>query len=258
MKRISSIAAILACTVFTQANAAQDLGDHFPGEISANVTLASDYVFRGLSQTSEQPAIQGGFDYNADISEGVGLYLGTWASNVNYADGDEASIEIDYYGGITYEVQNIGIDLGAIYYTYPGAEGNFDYDFLELQAALTYAFGGASITGSINYSPDYYAVNTDDAFYYKLGTEIPLPTPYGISLDAHLGHQTVDLAMNGAGLVDNVTDWSVGLNVPFKTLDFRVSYTDTNLDDADCVGFPGTGVTGACDGRAVFSVSKSF
>ena len=57
--------------------------------IEANVGIASDYVFRGFSQTDEEPAISGGFDYGFDN----GFYLGTWASNVNF--GDDASMEWD-------------------------------------------------------------------------------------------------------------------------------------------------------------------
>ena len=51
--------------------------------VSANVAFASDYVWRGMTQTAEEPAISGGFD----IAGESGLYFGTWASNVEFGDG---------------------------------------------------------------------------------------------------------------------------------------------------------------------------
>src|SRR5690606_38862768 len=66
-----------------------------PGTFSTNVSLATDYVYRGISQTDEEPAVQGGLDWEHE----TGLYLGIWASNIDLNDDDEAHVEIDYYGG---------------------------------------------------------------------------------------------------------------------------------------------------------------
>jgi uncharacterized protein (TIGR02001 family) len=74
-----------------------------PGTFSANVALTSEYRFRGLSQTDDAPAIQGGFDYEIEVVKPAALYLGAWASNVDFNEGagvDGATIEIDLYGGI--------------------------------------------------------------------------------------------------------------------------------------------------------------
>jgi len=70
------------------------------GEIEANVSLATDYVFRGFSQTNEDPAISGGFDYGFD----GGFYLGIWGSNVNFGEDSNTSTEIDLYGGYAFDV----------------------------------------------------------------------------------------------------------------------------------------------------------
>src|SRR5690606_3800728 len=97
-------------------------------EVSANVTLATDYVFRGISQTDEKGAIQGGFDWAGE----TGLYAGIWASNVNF--GGDASTEMDYYGGYAGETASgIGYDVGFIYYDY---EGESELDYLELAFSL--------------------------------------------------------------------------------------------------------------------------
>ncbi|HEX9835331.1 MAG TPA: TorF family putative porin, partial [Alphaproteobacteria bacterium] len=98
MKRVITAAATAALVgVWIPTVAADDLisADMVPGKFSANVALTSEYFFRGISQTDDSPAIQGGFDWN---HEGTGLYLGVWGSNIDFNTGN--SIEIDIYGGI--------------------------------------------------------------------------------------------------------------------------------------------------------------
>jgi uncharacterized protein (TIGR02001 family) len=86
---------------------------------TSNVGLFSDYRFRGISQTYKQPALQGGFDY----SHSSGIYLGTWGSNVSNNVYPNGNLEWDLYGGYKFEpVKDVGLDLGLIYYYYPGAK----------------------------------------------------------------------------------------------------------------------------------------
>ena len=109
-------------------------------EFTGNLTLASDYRFRGISQTYKLPAVQGGFDY----ANPSGFYLGTWMSNVSgnqYSNG--ASLEWDMYGGYKGNITNdLAFDLGGLYYYYPGARYNVPartkYDNFELYGALTW------------------------------------------------------------------------------------------------------------------------
>ena len=90
-----------------------------PAPFTGNITLASDYKFRGFSQTNFKPALQGGFDY-ADKS---GFYLGNWNSNVEQSLYNGASLEMDVYGGYKGTAGAVSYDLGAIYYAYPGSAG---------------------------------------------------------------------------------------------------------------------------------------
>src|SRR5436190_22836171 len=94
---------------------------------TGNVGLFSQYVFRGISQTNEKPAVQGGFD----LGHKSGFYAGTWASNISWiSDGTSgnppgstasASLEWDFYGGYKGSLPaDFGYDLGALYYYYPG------------------------------------------------------------------------------------------------------------------------------------------
>ena len=210
-------------------------------EFSANVALTNDYVFRGISQTDEHPAIQGGFDFSHDS----GFHAGIWGSNVDFNDGDEATVEIDYsvgFGGKL--VDALSWDLSAIYYTYPGAHGSLDYDYWELTPSLSYDFGPASVSGAVFYSPDFFG-GTGDAVYYNAGVEVPLPQDFAIS--ASIGRQTFS-----RNAMQEWTDWKVGVSKELGGFGFELAYTDTNLSKAEC------GNTGWCDGRVLVSVSKSF
>ena len=71
--------------------------------VSANVSFASDYIWRGMTQ-SDGPAVQGGFDYASD----GGFYAGLWGSNVNFNDG--AGSELDYYAGYGFSLGDVGVD----------------------------------------------------------------------------------------------------------------------------------------------------
>src|SRR6187431_3247593 len=95
-----------------------------PWTVTGNAGLFSDYTFRGISQTNQKPAFQGGID----VAHASGFYAGNWNSNVDSAMLNGASIEMDFYGGYKATVGDFGIDVGAIYYYYPGtgAGGSFE------------------------------------------------------------------------------------------------------------------------------------
>jgi uncharacterized protein (TIGR02001 family) len=89
-----------------------------PYTLTANAGLFSEYRFRGISQTFKRPALQGGFDFAHES----GIYLGTWASNVSSNTYPNGNLEWDFYGGYKFEpTKGLGIDLGGIYYYYPGS-----------------------------------------------------------------------------------------------------------------------------------------
>ena len=213
----------------------------FPGAISGNIALTSEYTFRGIAQSNENPAIQGGVDYSHDS----GFYLGAWGSNVNFNDGDEAQVEVDVYGGFSGELQALSWDLGLIYYAYPGADSALDYDFIEVAGSLGHDFGPFAVSGSLNYSPEYFG-DSDEAYYIAGDVEVPLPSD--LSLSAHIGYQSID--DEAAFGVPDYTDWSVGLGYNLFGFDLGLQYIDTDLDRVDCAD--------GCDERVVFSVGRTF
>ena len=136
----------LALAVATAAGPAvaadeEEPGSWLPGEFSGSVALTSNYMFRGISQTDNEPAIQGSINYTVDTGLlGTSVYGGVWGSNVDFKDGDQATVELDWSFGLTGEIGDTGIGwtLGGIYYNYPGARGSLNYDYWEINPALTY------------------------------------------------------------------------------------------------------------------------
>ncbi len=242
---------------------------HSPHSFSANVTLTSDYVYRGISQTNEDPALQGGFDYSHES----GFYLGVWASSLEFQSGAETevpipmpvpagqtavidtnpdfgSLEIDVYGGISGEFQNgLGWDVGALYYIYPdqNEDAGNDYDFLEFYGSLSYTWDTdyqPSADIGIAYSPDFYGEDDTGVWVHGgLGFSIPdMVDPY-----VQVGYQDVDGDKTSPDGFD-YTYYAVGVSKSIDKFTFDLSWQDaSDLDGCD----------DACE-AVVFSVSSSW
>jgi len=193
--------------------AAEKLGDF---ELSGNMAVVSDYVWRGTSQTYKKPAIQGGFE----ISHAIGAYLVTSLSNVRFvpkgAVSDGANLEVDYYGGFRYEYSKGNtVDVGVLRYSYPGALTG--YDFTEFYAKANYDF----LTAGYYYSNKFFN-DAGKAHYFTVGASYPLPLD--ITLSANVGRS--QFKDNSSA---NYTDWNVGLSKDFAGLSFALTYTDTSI-----------------------------
>ena len=115
--------------------------------VSANVSFATDYIWRGMSQTGEDPAASGGFDVS---SSEHGAYVGVWGSNVDF--GSETNTELDYYFGYTDEsARGVSFDVGYISYNYP-AEGGLDFE--EIYVGVAYKWVGVLISKGLEQAPD--------------------------------------------------------------------------------------------------------
>ncbi len=218
-----------------------------------NVGLYSQYIFRGLTQTNNKPALQGGFDVNHKS----GLYIGGWASNVswlrdnaNQAAGpvyqSGGSLEIDLYGGFKTDVKGVGIDVGALQYYYPGALNKAVYDkanTTELYGALSYGWLQAKVSSVVSkdawaFGKKYNAgTNGDDergTYYAELNANIPLADT-GITALIHVGRQEFNQAKSlPTNPEASYTDWKIGLTKGFDGgLNVGAFYTDTNISTAN-------------------------
>ena len=213
-------------------------------EISANVALVTDYRFRGISQSNEDIALQGGFDLGFD----TGIYVGTWGSTVDFdsADGFDGSLELDDYVGWGMDIgENSAIDVGYMYYDYPGDDGD-EGDYQELYGS----FSWRDLTVGMAYSDDYYG-ETDTFFYYYADYSLGLGENW--SVDFHVGYN--DLEEDGGFLgtsESSYTDYSVGLTWSVMGVDLGAAYVGTTLDEEDVFD------TDWGEDTVVFSISKSM
>ena len=129
--------------------------------VSANVSFTTDYIWRGMTQ-SDGPAVQGGFDYEADS----GFYAGFWGSNVNFNNGNGQ--ELDYYAGYGFSLGDVGVDVGYITYDYP--DSNPDLKFEEIYLGFSFGDLGLTYASGQDEAPDYIEVS------YGIG---PVSLSYG-------------------------------------------------------------------------------
>jgi len=214
---------------------------------SANIGLYSQYVFRGLTQTNDKPALQGGFD----VSHESGLYAGVWGSNISWISdatpGASASLEADLYGGYKFPISgDISGDVGFLHYAYPGSfptgytSANTNELYLGLDAkwiTLRYSYSLGDTFGS----PGTRGTN-----YLDLAVSEELF--YGINAAAHIGRQSYT-GSNADNL--SYTDWKLGVTRDFSGYVVGAFYTDSNAKAA------GYTVDGKNLGSSHFVVSVS-
>lgn len=181
---------------------------------SWNAGVFSDYVFRGVSQTSKEIAFQGGVDYSFGDS---GFYVGAWGSNVDYNDQSAPDIEIDAYVGYNTDIgEKVNFDVMLTRYTYHGADlgyGNIDYNELITKIGLKDV---ATLT--LGYTNDYSNTG-ENVSYANLSHSWELGNEY--NLNAGFGRTFAD-----AG---DYNDWNVGVSKAFGPLEVGLNYYDTNL-----------------------------
>ena len=167
--------------------------------VSANVAFASDYVWRGMTQ-SDGPAIQGGFDFEAES----GFYAGIWGSNVNFNDG--AGSELDYYFGYGFSVGDLGIDIGYVAFDYPKNTLGLDFEEIVLgfslgNFGLTHAMGQDDFTDYTEISYGMGPVSVAYGTYDEMSDNITIS--YGFSCGAYdCGITAYDMTDEGYSGVD--------------------------------------------------------
>lgn len=216
-----------------------------PLVFSAGVAATTDYVFRGISQTNRDPAIQAWGEIAYDI-----FYAGLWGSNVDFGKtatgADIADVEIDFTAGVRPSWQGVDFDFGVIYYAYPGAvDPGGEFNYVELKAAASAAIvENVTLGGGLYYSPEFFG-EVGDALYAE--TNVSVDLPYDFAASAGLGYQWFDNPTQ----VDYLT-WNAGVSWTYAdlvTVDLR--YYDTDISRTTCG-------SNNCDGRFVASVSVAF
>ncbi|AQR73930.1 TorF family putative porin [Sphingomonas sp. LM7] len=250
--------------------------------VSGSVALVSDYRFRGVSQTDEELAVQGG----VSISHESGFYVGTWGSNLaGWGTFGGSNTELDIYGGFKFPVGGGTLDVGVTWYMYPG--GADITDFAEPYVKLSGTAGPVSLLAGVAYAPAQEALgkwylsgadavagvyndpgDKEDNLYLWGDISSAIPnTP--VTLKGHLGYSdgNAGLGPNGTSIAPTgkYWDWMLGadLAIAGTPLVLGVAYTDTDISNADAAYLlpnfsstkDGSSISGS---QVVFSLSAAF
>lgn len=190
---------LIAAILFLGSTAAQ-------AQLTVNAGAVSDYRYRGISQTQNAMAFQGGIDYTAKS----GFYVGNWNSSVSsevYTNG--AGIESDIYAGMKQQIfKGITLDFGSYNYFFPKAStAGRSFDTNEVYVAVSVG----PLTAKYNHSlSDYFGtVNSKGSAYMQLNLDTPLLAK--TTLNAHVGRTEVA----NSTLLD-YTDYRVGITYDLK------------------------------------------
>ena len=245
-KTLLAVALVSACALPGAVFAEEATSPH---TLTGNVMLTSDYVFRGISQTNEDAAVQGGFDY---AHGHTGLYAGTWGSSVGFG---EAGLEHDIYAGWAKTWGDFGVNIGAIHYDYPGLSvlntdevyvaGIFKWFTLKYSYAISDRFFGV--------------LDGKNSAYAELNFAYTFPGDW--ILGAHYGTTLFDGSNAANGVADNgdfdYDDYKVSIAKAFAGLTLALAYVGTQ--DADAyAAFTQASNPDIADDRVIFSVSKTF
>ncbi|MDK8465815.1 MULTISPECIES: TorF family putative porin [Marinobacter] len=202
-------------------------------DVSANLGITSNYLFRGVTQTDGSTATQGGFDYE----HASGLYVGGWGSNVDFGDG--TSYELDLYAGFSGAIEDIGYDVGYIYYSYPDAPESIDFG--EIYGELSYSIASIGVAYTANSDVSGEGLFVQGDIYYYASVDVPLEDDFSTGVligyydftddskasvgDASYGHAAVNVTKDAG----NFGAFSV--NLEYADIDSSNALGSVNSDD---------------------------
>lgn len=272
MKTIISAAALLAAMLPAAAFAQDEEAKSVT--ITGSATLASDYRFRGVSQSDKEMAIQGG----VTLTHKSGLYAGVWGSNLaGWGTFGGANMELDLIGGYKMPLGDKGaLDVGLVWYMYPG--GADESDFAEPYVKLTGTAGPATLTAGAAYAPKQHALanvsnapnsrgqKDDNLYLWGDGAVAIAGTPFAAK--AHIGYSDGNpgLGPNGTSVAPTgrYWDWSLGMDATWRNLTLNLSYVDTDISKSEAALLQpnfskgGDGSGSIADGAVVASVTAAF
>ncbi|UVO50340.1 TorF family putative porin [Sphingomonas sp. SUN019] len=282
MKSVVLATALSGMVAVSAPAYAQDTAPPSPVTVTGSVAIASDYRFRGVSQSDKEMAIQGGIT----LTHESGLYAGVWGSNLSgWGTFGGANMELDLIGGYKAKLaDNATLDVGLVWYMYPG--GADKTDFAEPYIKLTGTTGPLTLTAGVAYAPAQQALGNwyftgadaaagiyndpgdkeDNLYVSGDGALAIAGTP--LTAKAHIGYSD-----GNPGLGPNATsvaptgkyaDWSLGVDATYKNLTVNVSYVDTDISARDAARIQPSfskgqdGVGSIANGAVVASLTAAF
>lgn len=229
---------------------AHDLGGGFT--INGGASVVSDYRFRGISQTNERFAIQG----TLALSHSSGFYATVWGSSIDDYVAAGGDAELDLIAGWRHTYGGTTVDVGVLYYYYPGSSGfiaGYNSDFVEPYASVAHTFGPVTAKVTAAYAPSQQALSIgaggEDNFY--LAGDLSAALGNGFAVSAHAGHS---FGPSYLTIGDEYTDWNAGVTYTTGPVTFGVQYVDTDGDFLSPIT-PGRNLS---DSAVVGSVGLAF
>lgn len=234
-------------------------------EWSVTITGTTDYDFRGTSQTQGDPALQA----SVDFEEGL-FYASIWGSNVDFGEGVDGSLEVDFVAGLAGEtVAGFRWDVGGTYYLYPGSNDDLANDVVKIgDYGEIYAGGGyGPLDAKIWYSPSLYD-SSDEGWYAEVNLGVPLPNEFTFFLHAGYSfgdwYDELEKALGDPGSSDfdpdygsddaEYADYAFGVRRPFGNFDAELKVVTTDTDSY----FEINNGASRNDTRIILSVSTTF
>ncbi|QTL03534.1 hypothetical protein J5J86_22860 [Aquabacter sp. L1I39] len=256
-------------------------------DLAFGVTGTTDYLFRGISQTNNNPAIQG----FVELQLFDWVYFNVWASNQNWVAttmeglgylSTNSSLEVDFSGGLRHTWGNFALDVGAVYYTYPGGSGsnNIDptvgslkstnFNYWEIYAKPSYQVAPWLNLGLNLYWTSDFASTGTDGTALSVTAKVPLPAfgpggDFGWYVSGEFGHQWLstsaynyDVTNIFTGYTYNQTIagynwWNAGIAFTYKAATLDLRYSGTDLSNEDCAFMISN--QNACGNKFVASLS---
>jgi uncharacterized protein (TIGR02001 family) len=206
------LGALLAAAPSPTAAAGIDAED-----FTVYVTLVSDYVLYGYSQTEENPALQAGVDFEHP----GGIFAGVRLSNVEFPPAgsveDPRDLEIHLFAGYGLELGGgLALSAGLVHYEYPGSGNAIDWDYTELDLALQYRNAALSVGFSDSaLGSGYDGIAVGLVGRWALRRRVELTTGVGY------------YDLEAPYLMDYLY-WNAELSRTWKRLTFTLGYVDTD------------------------------
>jgi uncharacterized protein (TIGR02001 family) len=226
-----------------------------PWDVAFGAGIASDYLFRGITQTKHNPSASVYFSPTYNVNQNLQLYVGISAESVKLRNSPAA--EVDFWGGARTNIGPVSFDIGVWSYNYPGREDFYRADwsatpvaangvpgnFVEVYGKATWTVAPfLSVGANVNYSPDFLKTSAEGTYLSGVAKFTApanvLPKEIGAYVSGEVGHQWLGTTDGGTDLPDWTT-WNVGVGFTYKAFTLDLRYTDTDLSKADCFTLTG-------------------
>lgn len=240
----SSVVCLVLAVYGSAAQGAEEEKEEAFGTIGGSMLLATNYMFRSISNSNNGPQVNGDLNWSHDS----GFYIGIWASNTDFG-GAGNSMELDPYIGIAGDIgeTNFSYDIGYWSYNYPKSE--LDLDYAEFYVTPSYSICNFTISPSFWYADNYFGKDfLDGVWALAYEVTVSAESQRDISLSVRVGEQTFESDFDEL----DYTYWDLGISKNWRDFTFDLRWYDTDGIN------PFLANPKLANGDIVFSIKRNF